>query len=168
MHNAPDRPCLRPGIPNQTKPQKAPRTGTLAERAERAAGDRQRGAAHVDEWVEQQQQQQHCGVWVVRAITAEATNRDLEAHLSRANEDTRAAETQLAAVTRERDRLASRVKTLERVLGTVRKAAGGRQPAQTGEGAEGAEGPTAERAGGGHSCWRSLPFSWRAGMTCPG
>ena len=85
------------------------------------------------------------------AMSAEAANRDLEAHLSRANEDRRAAESRLADVTKERDCLVTRVKTLERDLGTARKAppAPAKPPAQTGEGAEGAKGPPGERAGGG-------------------
>ena len=121
--------------------------------------------------MEQQQLLKQGGAWAVRAMSAEAANRDLEACLSRADEDRRAGETRLADVTWERDRLASRVKTLERDLGTARKTAGGRPPAQTGEGDEGAEGPTAKRAargGGGHSRRRSLPFGRCAGMACPG
>ena len=110
------------------------------------SGQQGTGRGELNEWVEQQQQQR--GAWAVRAISAEAANRDLEARLSRANDDKRAAEMQLAAVTRDRDRLASRVKTLERDLAAARKATGGRPPGQTREGAEGAEGPTAERAGG--------------------
>ena len=86
------------------------------------------------------------GAWEARAISAEAANRDLEARLSRANEDRRAAESRLADVTKERDRLAGRVKTLERDLGTARKA---KPPAQAGEGPEGAEAPPGDRAGGG-------------------
>ena len=84
-------------------------------------------------------------------MSAEAANRDLEARLSRANEDRRAAEPRLTDLTRERDRLITRVKTLERDLGTARKAAGApaKPPAQTGEGPEGTEGPPVERAGGG-------------------
>ena len=84
-------------------------------------------------------------------MSAEAAYRDLEARMSRANDDKRAAETRLADLTKERDRLAARVKTLGRDLGTARKAAGApaKPPAQTGEGAEGAEGPTVERGGGG-------------------
>ena len=83
-------------------------------------------------------------------MSAEAANRDLEARLSRANEDRRAGETRLADLTKERDRLAARVKTLERDLGTARKDAGApaTPPAQRGEGAEGAKGPTNESAGG--------------------
>ena len=82
--------------------------------------------------------------------SAEAANHDLEVRLPRANVDRRAAKTQLADLTKETDRLAARVKTLERDLGTVRKAAGApeKPPAQTGEGAECADGPTVERAGG--------------------
>ena len=98
-------------------------------------------------------------------MSAEAANRDVEARLSRANE------TPLADLTKERDRLAARVKTLERDLGTARKAAGApaKPPAQTGEGIEGAEGPTVERAGGGGQSRRcSLPFGRRARMACTG
>ena len=66
-------------------------------------------------------------------MSAEAANRDLEARLSRANDDRRAAETWLAELTKERDRLVTRVKTLERDLGTARMAAGApaKPPAQT-------------------------------------
>ena len=73
--------------------------------------------------------------------------------MSRANEDRRAAESRLADVTTERDRLVARVKTLERDLGTACKAAGApaKPPAQVGEGAEGAEAPPGVRAGGGPS-----------------
>ena len=136
----------------------------MAAPAERAAGDPQRGVS--GEWVEQQHQLQRAGAWDVRAMSAEAANRDLEARLSRANEDMWAAETRLADVTRERDRLAAQVESLERNLGTARKAAGApaKPPAQTGEGAEG---PTAERAaGGGGGGSRSLPFGRRTGMDC--
>ena len=101
----------------------------------------------MDEWVEQQQQQR--ATWEAHAISDEAASRDLENRLSRANEDRRAAETQFTAATRERVRLAFKVNTLDRDLGTARKATGGRPPGQTGKGAEGAEVPTAERAGGG-------------------
>ena len=89
-------------------PPKAPRTATPAERAVRAeqaepvAGREQRGP--VQEWVEQQR----AGAWEARAISAEAANRDLEARLSRANEDRRDSESRLADVTKERDRLAPR------------------------------------------------------------
>ena len=100
----------------------------------------------MHEWVEQQQQLQRAGAWEARAISAEEANRDLEARLSRANEDGRAAESRLADVTKERDRMATRVKTLERDLGRARKA---KQPAQAGEGPEGAEAPPGDRAGGG-------------------
>ena len=92
---------------------KAPRTATPVERAERAepaAGRGQRGVVH--EWVEQQR----AGAWDARAISAEAANRDLEACLSKANEDRRDTESRLADVTKERDRLATKVKTLERDL----------------------------------------------------
>ena len=98
------------------------------------------GALH--EWVEQEQQLQRAGAWKARAISAVAATRDHKARLSRANEDRRAAES-VADVTKERDHLVARVKTLERDLGTVRKAAGSpaKPPAQTREGAEGAEPP---------------------------
>ena len=129
--------------PPPPPPLKAPRTATPVEQAEPAAGRGHRGAVH--EWVEQQQQLQRAGAWEARAISAEAANRDLEARLSRANEDRRAAESQLADVTKERDRLATRVKTLERDLGTARKA---KPPAQAGEVLEGAEVPPGYRAGG--------------------
>ena len=118
-------------------------------RADPAAGWGQRGA--MVEWVEQQHQLQKAGAWEVRAMSAEAANRDLEARPSRANHDRRATETRLAELTKERDRLVTRVKTLEGDLGTARKAAGApaKPPAQTGEGAEGAEGSPVDRAAGG-------------------
>ena len=87
-----------------------------------AVGRGQRGVVH--EWVEQQHLLQPAGAWEARVMTAEAANRDLEARLSRANEDRRAAESKFADVTKERDRLVTRVKTVERDLGTARKAAG--------------------------------------------
>ena len=46
--------------------------------------------------MEQQQQLQRAGARKPRAISAEAAKRDLEARLSRANEDRRAAESWLA------------------------------------------------------------------------
>ena len=77
----------------------------------------------------------------------------LQARLSRANEDGRAAESPLADVTKEWDRQVTTVKNLERDLGTARKAARApsKPPAQTGERAEDAEGPPGGRvaAGGG-------------------
>ena len=87
----------------------------------------------------------------MRGTSAEAINRVLEARVSSANEERHAAETQLADVSRERGRHAAWVKTLEHDLGTVRKAARApaKPPAQIGEGAEGAQGHTVERAGGG-------------------
>ena len=102
------------------------------------AGSRAGAEGAVHEWVEQQLQLQRAGTWKARAISAEAANRDLEARLSRANEYRRAAESRLADVTKERDRLVAKVKTPERDLGTARKA---KPPAQAGEGAEGAEPP---------------------------
>ena len=104
----------------------------------------------MHEWVEQQQQQQQrAGAWEARAISAEAANHDLEARLSRANEDRRSAESRLADVTKEWDRLATKVKTLERNVATSRKAKPPAQAAQAGEGLEGAEAPPGDRAGGG-------------------
>ena len=100
----------------------------------------------MHEWVEQQQQLQRAGAWEARASSAEAANRDLEARLSKANQDRRAAESRLADVTKGRDRLATRVKTLERGLGTARKA---KPPAQAGEGPEGAEAPRVTGRGRG-------------------
>ena len=129
---------------------------------ERAARDRLR--ASVDEWLEQQQQQR--ATWEVCAFVAEAANCDLDARPSKANEDRRAAESELAAVRWDKERRASRVKTLERDLATARKATGGRPPGQTGDGADG---PTGERAReGAQSRRRSLPFGRLAGMACPG
>ena len=69
------------------------------------------GGGTIDSWVQQHQQQR--ATWEVRAISAEAASRDLGARLSRANEDRWAAETQLAPVTRDTDRLASRVEIPE-------------------------------------------------------
>ena len=83
---------------------------------------------HDSEWVEKQLAR----AWEARAISAEATNRDLEARLSGANEDRRDAESRLADVTKERDRLATKVKTLERDLATSRKAKPPAQAAQAG------------------------------------
>ena len=114
-------------------PPKAPRMATPAERAEPAAERRQTGAVH--EWVEQQQPLQRMGAWEARVIRAEAANRDLEARLSKANEDKRATESRLADATKQRDPLVTGVKSLERDLGTARKAAeAAKPPAQTGEG----------------------------------
>ena len=128
-------------------PPKAPRTATPAERAARAeqaeplAGRGQRGV--VQEWVDQQR----AGAWEARAISAEAANRDLEARLSRANEDRRDSESRLADVTKERDRLATKVKTLERDLATLRKAKPAAQPAEAVDRLEGVEAPPGDRGG---------------------
>ena len=73
----------------------------------------------------------------------------LEALLSRANEDRQDAESRLADVTKERDRLATKVKTLERDLATSRKAKPPAQAAQALEGPEGAEAPPDDSGGGG-------------------
>ena len=116
--------------PPPPPPPKAPRTATPVEWAEQAAGRGHRGAVH--EWLEQQHQLQRAGAWETCAISAEAANRDLEARLSRANEDRRDAESRLADVTKERDRLATKVKTLERDLATARKAKRPAQAAQAG------------------------------------
>ena len=83
-----------------------------AEQAEPVGGRGQRGV--VQEWVDQQR----AGAWEARAISAEAANRDLEARVSRANEDRRDSESRLADVTKEPDRLAAKVKTLERDVAT--------------------------------------------------
>ena len=85
--------------------------------------------------------------WEARAISAEAANRDLEAHLSRANEDRRDSESRLADVTKERDRLATKLKTLERDPATLRKAKPAAQPAKTVERPEGAEAPPGDKGG---------------------
>ena len=132
------------GAPKGTRPPpspKAPRTATPGERAGRAeqaepvGGRGQRGV--VQEWVDQQR----AGAWEARAISAEAANRDLEARLSRVHEDRRDCESRLADVTRERDRLATKVKTLERDVATLRKAKPAAQPAEAVERAEGARAP---------------------------
>ena len=65
----------------------------------------------MNEWVEQQQQQQHA-TREVPAIGVGAADRELEACLSKANEDSRAAETESAAIRRDKERLASTVKTM--------------------------------------------------------
>ena len=134
-------------------PQKAPRTATPAEWAEPAAGRGQRGA--VGAWVEQQHQLQRAGAWEVCAMSAEAANRELEACLSKANEDRRAAKTGVADLTKERDRLAAKVKTLERDSGRARKATGDGQSYQHRQG-RGLTVPRAERwrgrgGGGGNA-----------------
>ena len=59
----------------------------------------------------------------------------------RANEDKRNCESRLAVVTKERDRLATKVKTLERDVATSRRAKPAAQPAEAVERAEGAETP---------------------------
>ena len=114
-----------------------------AEQAEPVAGRGQRGVVH--KWAEQH----WAGAWEARAISAEAANRNLEARLSRANEDRRDAESRLADVTKERDRLAAKVKTLERDLATSRKAKLAAQAAQAGKRPEGAEAPRVTGGGGG-------------------
>ena len=105
----------------------------------------------MHETLEQQLLLQRAGAWEARAISAEAANRDLEACLSKANEYRRDAESRLADVTKERDRLATKVKTLECDLATACKAKPPAQAAQAGEGPGGAEAPLGERAGGGGS-----------------
>ena len=137
------------GAPKGTRappppPPKAPRTATPGERAGRAeqaepsGGRGQRGV--VQEWVDQQR----AGAWEARAISAEAANRDLEARL-------RTCESRLADVTRERDRLATKVKTLERDVATLRKAKPAAQPAEAVERAKGAEAPAPPGDRGGAS-----------------
>ena len=139
------------GDTGPTPPPKAPRTASAGERAGRAeqaepsGGRGQRGV--VQEWVDQQR----AGAWEARAISAEAANRDLEARLSRVHEDRRDCESRLADVTRERDRLATKVKTLERDVATLRKAKPAAQPAEAVERAEGAEAPAPPGDRGGAS-----------------
>ena len=103
-----------------------------------------------------------------RAISAEAANRDLEARLSRANEDGREAESRLADVTKEGDQLAAKVRTLERDLATSRKAKPPAQAAQAREGPEGAEAPLGDRGGGGQCRRCPVPPGRRTGVACPG
>ena len=67
--------------------------------------------------------------------------------MSRANEDKRDSESRLADVTKERDRLATKVKTLERDVATLRKAKPAAQPAEAVERAEGAEAPPGDKGG---------------------
>ena len=110
-------------------------------RAEPGGGRGQRGV--VQEWVDQQR----AGAWEARAISAEAANRDLEARLSRPNEDRRDCELRLADVTKERDRLATEVKTLERDVATLRKAKPEAQPTEAVVRAEGAEAPPVDKGG---------------------
>ena len=156
------------GTPSPPSPPKAPRTATPVERAEPAAGRGQRGAVH--KWVEQQLLLQRVGSWEARPISADAANRDLEARLFRANEDRQDAESRLADVTKEQDRLATKVKTLERDLATARKAKPPAQAAHVGEGPEGAEAPPGDTAGGGGGqCRRCpVPSGGRTGLACPG
>ena len=102
-------------------------------------------------------------------ISAEAANRDLEARLSRANEDRRDSEVRSADVTKERDRLATKVKTLERDLATLRKAKPAAKPAETVERPEGAEAPAPPGDNGGGQCRRcAVPPGRRRGVACPG
>ena len=137
----------RPEGDTPPPPPKAPRTATPAERAVRAeqaepvGGRGQRGV--VQEWPDQQR----AAAWEARAISAEAANRVLEARLSRANEDRRDSESRLADVTKERDRLATKVKTLECDVATLRKAKPAAQPAEAVERAEGAEAPPGDKGG---------------------
>ena len=100
----------------------------------------------MQEWVDKQR----AGPWEARAISAEAANRDLEACLSRVHEDRRDCELRLADVTKERDRLATKVRTLERDVATLGKAKPAAQPAEAVERAEGAEAPAppGDRGGG--------------------
>ena len=143
-------------------PPKAARTATPAERAVRAeqaepvAGRGQRGV--VQEWVDQQR----AGAWEARAISAEAANRDLEACLSRANEDRRDSESRLADVTKERDRLATKVKPLERDLATLCKAKPAAQPAEAVERPEGAVAPPGAKGGASAAGVRYLPAGAQA------
>ena len=112
-----------------------------AEQAEPVGGRGQRGV--VQEWVDQQR----AGAWEASAISAEAANHDLEARLSRANEDRRDSESRLADITKERDRLATKVKNLERNLATLRKARPAAQPAEAVERPEGARAPPDDKGG---------------------
>ena len=114
-----------------------------AEHAEPVGGRGQRGV--VQEWVDQQRAR----AWEARAISAEATNRDLEARLSRVHEERRDCESRLADVTKERDRLATKVRTLERDVATLRKAKPAAQPAEAVERPEGAEAPAPPGGRGG-------------------
>ena len=96
-------------------------------------------------------------------ISAEAANRDLEARLSRANEDRRDCESRLADVTKERDRLA-----LERDVATLRKAKPPAQPAEAVERAESDEAPAPPGDKGGGQCRRCpVPPGGRTGLACP-
>ena len=101
----------------------------------------------MQEWVDQQR----AGAWEARAISAETANRNLEARLSRANEDRRDYESRLADVTKERDLLATKVKTLERDVATLRKAKPAAQSAEAVERAEGAKAPAPPGDRGGAS-----------------
>ena len=139
------------GNTGPSPPPKAPRTAIPAERAVRAeqaepVGGRGQRVV-LQEWVDQQR----AGAWEARAISAEAANRDLEARRSRAKEDRRDCESRLADFTKERDRLATKVKTLERDVATSRRAKPAAQPAQAVERAEGAEAPAPQGDKGGAS-----------------
>ena len=150
-------------------PPKGPRTATPAERVVRAeqaepvGGRGQRGV--VQEWVDQQR----AGAWEACAISAEAANRDLGARLSRVHEDRRDCESRLEDVTKERDRLATKVRTLERDVATLRKAKPAAQQAEAVERAEGAEAPAPHGDRGGVQCCRCpVPPGRRTGLACPG
>ena len=155
------RPQRGHGASPPTKPRVRPPWQSGRCRAELVVGRGQRGVVH--EWVEQQ----WAGAWEARAISAEAANRDLEARLPRANCDRRDAESRSADVTKERDRLAASVKTVECNLATSRKAKPPAQAAQAGEKPEGAEAALSDRGGG--RCRRCpVPPGQRTGVARPG
>ena len=132
-------------------PQKDPRTATPGGAG--GAGGKAGAQGAVGEWVEQQHQLQRAGAWKVRTMSTEAANRHLQARLSRANDDRRPEETRLAEISREGGRLVTRVKTLERSLGTARKAAGApaKPPAHTPGGPRVPRSPRWTGGGGGNA-----------------
>ena len=138
-----------PPAPPKPRVQPPRRSGQCGQSRRGRWGGGQRGV--VQEWVDQQR----AGAWEAGAISAEAANRNLEARLSRAKEDRRDCESRLAGVTKERDRLATKVKTLERDVATLRKAKPAAQPAaqpaEAVERAEGAEAPAPPGDKGGAS-----------------
>ena len=87
--------------------------------------------------------------------------------LAKANEDRRAAEVERDALCRDKAHLTAKVKTFEWEAAQQARAAGGKAPGSTVEGE--AEGPTAEKGGGGTKRrWHSVPPGRGAGMACAG
>ena len=80
---------------------------------------------------------------------AEAAQRDLEAHLAKANEDRQAAKVEGDTLCRNKERLTTKVKTLEREAAHRARAPGGRAPGPRVVGLAG--GPMAGLGGGGNT-----------------